>query len=92
MIIVGLLLGSSYRLLPGIGITKGTLIGVLVWLIMGLAFFPLLSLGPFSWNVGLGIKPALFSLAIVLTYSAVMGAVYAALNAKAYRLLPQQLY
>ncbi|MFY9952543.1 DUF6789 family protein [Bradyrhizobium sp.] len=84
MTIVGLLFGSSYRFLPGAyGITKGTLVGILVWLIMGLLFFPILGLGPFAWNIGLGVKPALFSFAMVLTYSTVMGMVYAALNAKA---------
>lgn len=83
MTIVGLLFGSSYWLLPGrYGVTKGILVGVLVWLIMGLLFFPLLGLGLFAWHVGLGVKPALFSLAMVLTYSTVMGAVYAALIAK----------
>jgi hypothetical protein len=80
--IVGLLFGSSYRLLPGErGITKGASVGILVWLIMGLLFFPMLGLGPFAWFIGLGIKPALFSLAMVLTYSTVMGIVYAALDA-----------
>lgn len=80
--IVGLLFGSSYRLLPGKhGITKGVSVGILVWLIMGLLFFPMLGLGPFAWFTGLGIKPALFSLAMVLTYSTVMGIVYAALDA-----------
>ena len=84
MTIVGLLFGSSYRLLPGRhGITKGVLVGILVWLIMGSLVFPILGLGPFAWNIGLGIKPALFSFAMVLTYSAVMGVVFAALNAKA---------
>jgi hypothetical protein len=84
MTIVGLLFGGSYRLLPGTyGITKGILVGILVWLIMGSLFFPLLGLGLFAWNLGLGVKPALFSLAMVLTYSTVMGVVYAALNAKA---------
>jgi hypothetical protein len=85
MTIVGLLFGSSYRLLPGkYGITKGVLVGILVWLIMGLLFFPLLGLGAFAWGVGLGVQPALFSLAMVLTYSTVMGVVYAALNAKSH--------
>jgi hypothetical protein len=80
---VGSLFGSSYRLLPGkSGITKGVLVGPLVWLIMGFLFFPLLGLGVFAWRVGLGVQPALFPLAMALTYSTVMGAVYAALNAK----------
>jgi hypothetical protein len=84
MTIVGLLFGSSYQLLPGkYGITKGIVVGILVWLIMGLSFFPMLGLGLFAGDIGLGVKPALFSLVMVLTYSTVMGIVYAALNAEA---------
>jgi hypothetical protein len=81
MTVVGLLFGSSYKLLPGNhGIIKGLSIGVLVWLMMGLVFFPLVGLGFFAWDVGLGIKPTLFSLAMVETYSVVMGMVFALLN------------
>ena len=47
---------------------------------MGLVFFPLLDLGVFGMQVGLGILPALFSLAMLLTYSIVLGIVYDALN------------
>jgi len=43
-------------------------------------FFPLLGLGLFATNLDLGIEPALFSLAMLLTYSIVLGSVYAALN------------
>ncbi len=83
MTVVGLLFGSSYRLLPGKhGITKGLSVGVLVWLVMGLVFFPLVGLGFFGWGIGLGIKPALFSLGMVETYSVVMGAVFALLSRK----------
>ena len=81
--VIALLFGSSYKLLPGKhGITKGLSVGVLVWLIMGLVFFPLVGLGFFARDVGLGIKPALFSLAMVEAYSAVMGTVFAVLNRK----------
>jgi hypothetical protein len=83
MTVVGLLFGSSYQLLPGKhGITKGLSVGVLVWLIMGLVFFPLVGLGFFAWDVGLGFKPTLFSLAMVEAYSVVMGTVFALLNRK----------
>ena len=83
MTVVGLLFGSSYKLLPGKrGITKGFSVGVLVWLVMGLVFFPLVGLGFFAWDVGLGFKPMLFSLAMVEAYSVVMGAVFALLNHK----------
>jgi hypothetical protein len=81
--IVGLLFGCVYQLLPGKnGITKGVLFGLLGWMIMGLIFFPLLGFGPFATSVGLGFAPALFSLAMLLTYSIVMGFVYAALNSQ----------
>ena len=81
MTVVGLLFGSSYRLLPGRhGITKGFLAGVLVWLVMGSVFFPLVGLGFFAWDVGLGLRPTLFSLTMVQAYSTVMGKVFAVLN------------
>jgi hypothetical protein len=47
---------------------------------MGLVFFPLLELGPFALHLGLGVWPALFSLAMLLTYSVMLGLVYAALD------------
>lgn len=36
--------------------------------------------GPFAFGIGLGIAPALLSLALLLTYSVVLSAVYGALN------------
>jgi hypothetical protein len=47
---------------------------------MGLIFFPVIGLGPFAFGAGLGIAPTLLSLAMLLTYSVVMGTVYAALD------------
>ena len=47
---------------------------------MGLIFFPLIGLGPFAFGVGLGVGPALLSLAMLLSYSVVLGTVYGALN------------
>jgi uncharacterized protein DUF6789 len=70
-----------YPHLPGrSGLTKGLAFGVAGWLAMGLVFFPLIGLGPFAAGLGLGVAPALFSLAMILTYSLVLGAVYGALN------------
>jgi hypothetical protein len=54
--------------------------GLLGWVLMDLIFFPLIGLGPFAMAVGLGIKPALLSLAMVLTYSIVLGSVYVTLD------------
>jgi len=44
--------------------------------VMDLVFFPLLGLGPFAMRVGLGLRPALFSLLMMLTYSVALGLVY----------------
>lgn len=79
--VVSFVFARTYRWLPGDnGATKGLIYGVLGWTIMGLVFFPLLDLGVFGMQVGLGILPALFSLAMLLTYSIVLGIVYDALN------------
>jgi hypothetical protein len=79
--IVGFIFGRSYRRLPGNnGAAKGLIFGVLGWAIMGLLFFPLLGLGFFATQIGLGLSPALFSLAMLLAYSVVMGIVYATLD------------
>jgi hypothetical protein len=48
---------------------------------MGLIFFPLIGLGPFATGSGLGVGPALLSLAMLLTYSVVLGTVYVTLEA-----------
>jgi hypothetical protein len=79
--ITGFSFGRVYPQLPGrIGAIKGLSFGVLCWALMGLLFFPLLGLGVFATGIGLGLWPALFSLAMLLTYSVVMGVVYDALN------------
>jgi len=72
-----------YARLPGrSGAAKGLAFGVAGWLAMGLVFFPLIGLGPFAAGLGLGIEPALFSLAMILAYSLVLGAVYGALDGR----------
>lgn len=79
--ILGFLYGRFNRLIPGQnGAIKGLTFGLIGWVIVGFIFFPLLGLGPFAIRVGLGMGPALFSLFMVLTYSVVLGVVYAALN------------
>jgi hypothetical protein len=83
MTILGFLFARTNQLLPGrTGIAKGLTFGLLGWVFMGLIFFPLIGLGPFATGVGLGIGPALLSLAMILTYSVVLGAVYVALTRK----------
>ena len=79
--ILGFLFARISWMLPGqSSAAKGLRFGLIGWLFMGLIFFPLIGLGPFAIWVGLGIGPALLSLAMVLTYSVVLGTVYAALN------------
>ena len=81
MAILGFLFARLQRLLPGrTGLIKGLSFGLIGWLFMGLAFFPVIGLGLFALGIGLGIAPAMLSLAMVLTYSIVLGTVYAALD------------
>ena len=83
MAILGFLFGRINRWLPGSnGVTKGLTFGVIGWILMGLIFFPLIGLGPFAFGVGLGVGPALLSLAMLLSYSVVLGTVYGALNSE----------
>jgi len=69
-----------HRHLPGSSPVKGLISGLLGWLVMDLVFFPLLGLGPFAMRVGLGLRPALFSLLMMLTYSIALGVVYGAIG------------
>ena len=86
MAILGFLFARINRLLPGRnGATKGLMFGLIGWMFMGLMFFPLIGLGPFATGIGLGIGPAILSLAMVLTYSVVLGTVYVALDAQSSR-------
>lgn len=79
--VLGFVFGRIYAWLPGTnGLVKGLVFGVIGWLVMSLVFFPLLGLGLFAIDVGLGIRPALFSLAMFSSYSVVLGVVYDALN------------
>ena len=82
-VVLGILFGRTYRLLPGrSGAAKGFVFGVLGWIAMGALLFPMLDQGLFATKAGLGVRPALFSLVILLTYSVIMGIAYSALNRK----------
>jgi hypothetical protein len=81
MAILGFLFGRINGLLPGrSGITKGVIFGFIGWILMGLIFFPLIGLGAFAFRAGLGIAPALMSLAMLLAYSVVLATVYVTLD------------
>jgi len=79
---VGFVFGRFYLYLPGNNfIHKGIVFGILVWLAMGLIFFPLVGHGVFAVELGLGIEPAMLMLGMLLTYSLTMSVVYDRLNA-----------
>jgi hypothetical protein len=81
MAILGFLFARIYRFLPGrSGAAKGLTFDLVGWVMMGLIFFPSIGLGLFAIRVGSGFGPALLSLSMLLTYSVVLGTVYAALN------------
>jgi len=45
-------------------------------LLASLTFFPVIGKGPFAMDAGLGLKPTIFSLLMVLTYSVTLSTVY----------------
>ena len=82
-VVLGILFGRLYRVLPGrSGAAKGFVFGVFGWVAMGVLLFPLLGQGLFATGAGLGARPALFSLAMLLTYSVIMGIAYSTLDRK----------
>jgi hypothetical protein len=75
----GFAFANLYRYLPGTsGPVKRAIAGRLA---MGLFFLPLLHMGPFAMYLGVGPGPGLFSLAMMLAYSVVMGTVYSTIDA-----------
>ena len=82
-VVLGILFGRLYRVLPGRGgAAKGAIFGVFGWMVMGLLLFPVLGQGLFASRAGLGARPAFFSLAMLLTYSIIMGIAYSMLDQK----------
>ncbi len=80
-VVLGFLFGRVYRWLPGgNGAIKGAAFGVIVWLAMGLFFFPALGKGLFAAQTVLGFAPTVFTLVMVLTYSVTLGIAYSLLN------------
>ena len=81
-IVLGLVFGRLYHALPGrSGAAKGVVFGVFGWIVMGVLFFPMLGQGLFASRTGLGLRPALFSLLMLLIYSIIMGMAYSVLDA-----------
>ena len=84
--VVGPTFGYLYRRLPtDSGVLKGLVFGLCGWLVMNLLAFPLVGLGVFAAATGLGLRPALFSMAMLSTYTIVMGMVYSALEPRSAR-------
>jgi hypothetical protein len=82
-VVRGYLFGRLYPWLPGrTGVAKGGVFGLGVWGVMGLLFFPAIGKGLFASGTLHGVVPSLFTLLMVLTYSVVLGAVYALLSIK----------
>jgi hypothetical protein len=80
-VVLGILFGRTYRLLPGrSGAAKGFVFGMFGWIAIGALFFPMLGQGLFAMQIGLGLLPALFSLLMLLTYGLIMGVAYSVLN------------
>jgi hypothetical protein len=81
--VAGFTFANLYHHLPGNGgPIKGFVAGAFGWFAMDVIFFPLLGLGPFVMQLGLGIWPAMFSLGMMLAYSIVMGLVYEMIDAE----------
>src|ERR1043165_2682330 len=87
--LVGLSFGYLYRRLPtDSGAVKGLVFALGCWLVMNVLAFPVVGLGLFAAAAGLGVWPALFSMAMLLTYAVVMGMVYSALEPRSARAVP----
>lgn len=78
--LVSFIYGQIHSYLPGSnGIVRGAVYGAACWAIMNVVFFPLIGVGIFAANAGYGIRPALFSLLMLESYSVTLGSVYALL-------------
>ena len=76
-VVLGFLFGQFYSRLPGrTPLAKGTVFGLAIWTVMGLMFFPIIGKGLFAMGAGLGLKPTVFSLLMVLTYSITLSTAY----------------
>jgi hypothetical protein len=87
-LIWGLIFGQVYRFLPGRRAwQKGVIFGMCAWAAMNLIFFPLVDRGLFAINYGLGIRPALLMIVMMLSYSITMSIIYRLVSEGRTRLL-----
>jgi hypothetical protein len=82
-VVLGFLFGRSYQSLPGhTGAMKGLVFGLVMWIAMGLIFFPAIGKGLFATRTALGIAPTFFTLFMVLVYSVTLGVAYSAFTSR----------
>lgn len=80
--LLGFVFGRVHAVLPGrSGAVKGLAFSLGAWIVMGLVFFPAIGAGLFALHSRHGAVASLFTLAMILTYGASMGAIYGALGA-----------
>jgi Family of unknown function (DUF6789) len=68
-------------------IVKGSLFGLLIWLLLGLVFLPLLGHRIFALDADLGAGPAILMLVMVLAYALLISLIYERLAARGSRLV-----
>lgn len=73
----------AYDLIPGrTAIAKGIVVAVFAWLVVGVLIFPLVGLGAFARNAGMGAWPAILMLAMLGAYCLTLSGVYGWLRAR----------
>lgn len=85
-VVLSYLFGRLYDRLPSKSpLIKGFLFGLFGWLLFNLSLFPMIGYGVFVSKLELGVSPAVFSLAMIETYSLVLAFVYARLARKSFQ-------
>lgn len=75
--LLGFLFGQSFLYLPGrTAWARGSVFGLLAWLVLGLGLLPLAGSGMFARNLGLGIMPALLMLGMLSIYGVALSLLY----------------
>lgn len=85
-VLLSYLFGRLYDRIPSKSpLIKGFLFGFFGWVLFNLSLFPMIGYGVFVRNLGLGASPAMFSLAMIETYSLVLALVYARLVRRSFQ-------